>query len=465
MARTHVTLAAALIGALALGTPLRAQDCSGASWTSIAPLNTARSRTGVAYDAVSGHFFAAGGEASGGNRNIPIEEYDPVANTWTNRANLLTGVSNTGAAAVGGFVYVPGGWTGAAAQNLMQRFDPVGNVVANLATMPATNFAHAVVARGNFIHVLGGSASGGTGTTHFIYDVGANNWSTAASLPVAVNYPAAATDGTLVYVVGGGTTGSDLTNVQIYNPGTNSWSAGTPMNVARGGPGAFFAGAQLWAVGGGWTAYLTSTEYFQAGAWSAGPTLVTGARTIGVGYGNGLAVKAGGWAGTFVSAAETLTCTQPEADLALTKVSNAIGPVAPGTAFDYTLTVTNNGPDPATNVVVTDTLPAEVTYVSDNCGGANLPPWTWNIGALAASSSVVCTITVVVADVPPGDVVNSATVVSDLTDPEPADNTDSATITVGQGVPDWVEIPTLSPVGLLALLVLLAGAGLWLLRR
>ena len=78
--RMHFKVALALAGALALGTPLHAQDCSGASWTPIDSLNTARSRTGVAYDAVTGHFFAAGGEASGGNRNIPIEEYDPVGN-------------------------------------------------------------------------------------------------------------------------------------------------------------------------------------------------------------------------------------------------------------------------------------------------------------------------------------------------------------------------------------------------
>lgn len=461
--RAHVTFAVALIGALALGTPLRAQDCSGGSWVTIDSLNTARSRTAVVFDAVTGHFFAAGGEATGGNRAIPIEEYDPVANTWTDRANLLTGVSNTGAAAVGGFVYVPGGWNGSAAQDAMQRFDPVGNSVTNLTAMPAANYAHAVTARGNFIHVVGGSSTGTSGTSHFIYDISANSWTTAAPLPVAVNYPAAASDGTLVYVLGGNTT--NVTNVQIYDPGTNSWSAGTPMNVGRGGPGAFFAGTQLWAVGGGWTSYLNSTEYFDAGAWTAGATLNTGARTVGVGFGNLLAVKAGGWNGSYVSAAESLTCTQPEADLALTKVAGVIGPVAPGAAFDYTLTVTNNGPDAATNVVVTDALPAEVTYVSDDCGGTDLPPWTWNIGALAASSSVVCSITVVVGDAPPGDVVNTATVTSDLTDPEPADNTGSAVITVAQGVPDFVEIPTLSRAGLLALLVLLAGAGLWLLRR
>jgi uncharacterized repeat protein (TIGR01451 family) len=33
-----------------------------------------------------------------------------------------------------------------------------------------------------------------------------------------------------------------------------------------------------------------------------------------------------------------------------------------GADFTYTLTVTNNGPDDATNVIVTDNLPDKVTY-------------------------------------------------------------------------------------------------------
>ncbi|MCL4839441.1 MAG: hypothetical protein KJ058_15910, partial [Thermoanaerobaculia bacterium] len=100
-----VILAGAL-GTLLAPPPVVGQGCTSGTWTAISPINTARSRTGVAYDEVTGHFFLAGGEAAGGNRAIPIEEYDPVANTWTNRANLLTGVSNSGVAAVGGYVYV-----------------------------------------------------------------------------------------------------------------------------------------------------------------------------------------------------------------------------------------------------------------------------------------------------------------------------------------------------------------------
>ena len=41
----------------------------------------------------------------------------------------------------------------------------------------------------------------------------------------------------------------------------------------------------------------------------------------------------------------------------------------PGNTLTYTLSYTNTNPNPVTNVLITDTLPAGVTYQSDTCGG------------------------------------------------------------------------------------------------
>ena len=50
------------------------------------------------------------------------------------------------------------------------------------------------------------------------------------------------------------------------------------------------------------------------------------------------------------------------ADLAVTKSAPAT--VTAGTNFNYTITVTNNGPSNATGVTVSDTLPSSVAFVS-----------------------------------------------------------------------------------------------------
>ncbi|MBI2397390.1 MAG: DUF11 domain-containing protein [Xanthomonadales bacterium] len=89
----------------------------------------------------------------------------------------------------------------------------------------------------------------------------------------------------------------------------------------------------------------------------------------------------------------TLGGVGPQADLGVTVAAPA-GVVTNGT-FTYTLTATNNGPDPATGVVVTDLLSPSVTFVSSDCGATEAAGTvTWNIGAMANGGSATCTLTV-----------------------------------------------------------------------
>jgi len=274
---------------------------SDTGWEAVTSLNTPRSRPAMAFFPQNGRYYVLGGE-SFGNRDIPIEEYDLKADTWTNRANLLVGVSNTGAATVGGYIYVPGGYDGSIGRNEMQRFNPLANSVSLMAPMPKGNSAHAVVAAGKRVYVLGGSASG-PGTTNYFYDTEGDSWAAGSPVPTPVSYAAAAYDGTYIYLVGG--TG-DSNAVQRYNPLTDQWDTAAPMLTGRAGPAAFYDGTRLWVVGGGWNSYLSSTEYYQDGTWIIGPTMNTGVRTVAAAYGKGVALKAGGYNGSYSGAAEKL---------------------------------------------------------------------------------------------------------------------------------------------------------------
>jgi uncharacterized repeat protein (TIGR01451 family) len=153
-------------------------------------------------------------------------------------------------------------------------------------------------------------------------------------------------------------------------------------------------------------------------------------------------------------------CLDPGApvfiDLGITKS----GVANPDSTIDYTITVTNNGPGDATGVTVTDPLPACTTYISDDCGGTNTPPWTWNIGALANGASAVCVVTVD-GSACTGTVSNTASVTGDQSDTSAANDNSTSDVTLGS----VLEIPTLDTVGLAVLLVLLAAAALLLIRR
>jgi uncharacterized repeat protein (TIGR01451 family) len=133
-------------------------------------------------------------------------------------------------------------------------------------------------------------------------------------------------------------------------------------------------------------------------------------------------------------------------------------PPAPGGNAVFTLTVTNNGPSTATGVVVTDTLPAGLTYVSNSCGATFADPTlTWNVGTLAVSASASCTLTVAVNSTS----TNTASATGNESDPTPGNNSSSAIV----GGVSILAVPTLGGVGLAALILLLGLAGAFMVFR
>ncbi|HYC58445.1 MAG TPA: hypothetical protein VEK79_02660 [Thermoanaerobaculia bacterium] len=91
---------------------------------------------------------------------------------------------------------------------------------------------------------------------------------------------------------------------------------------------------------------------------------------------------------------DTQILTVISADLSLGKsVNDATPPL--GSNVVFTITVSNAGPDTATDVVVQDQLPGGLTYVSDNGGGAYVPgTGLWAAGSLASGAAKSLQITV-----------------------------------------------------------------------
>ena len=124
----------------------------------------------------------------------------------------------------------------------------------------------------------------------------------------------------------------------------------------------------------------------------------------------------------------------PKADLSVTKTDSP-DPATAGEQLTYTLTVANAGPDAAGGVVVTDTLPVGVHYVTSSIPCTAAPAATGDvvtcgIGTLNAGATRAFTITtaidpdVVSDNGSPLTVVNTAVVAStDSLDVDPADNT------------------------------------------
>ena len=139
------------------------------------------------------------------------------------------------------------------------------------------------------------------------------------------------------------------------------------------------------------------------------------------------------------------TLVTPLADLAITKIDSK-DPVAPGDTLTYTIDVTNLGPSVAPNVVVTDTLPSEVTLVSTSgCSEDPNGVPTCSLGDIAVDDTVQFTIEVTIdLGTPTGTITNTATVASDAADPDPANDTASEDTEVDADAPTVTLVDSLA---------------------
>jgi uncharacterized repeat protein (TIGR01451 family) len=119
------------------------------------------------------------------------------------------------------------------------------------------------------------------------------------------------------------------------------------------------------------------------------------------------------------------------ADLSLTK-SDSPDPVVENAVLTYTLAVENAGPDSATSVVVSDDLPSQVDPVSADPSVGNCEiqgkKVSCELGTLDNGASA--TVTIEVQARKAGLISNSASVESDVEDPNGANNEDSENTTV-----------------------------------
>ena len=133
----------------------------------------------------------------------------------------------------------------------------------------------------------------------------------------------------------------------------------------------------------------------------------------------------------------------PQADLVVTKTDNKEKYV-PGTNSVYTITVKNNGPSVATNVVVLDDitdpiLEAVTTWTAVGTGGTILPnangigdinAGNATISSLNVGETVTYTVTIAIPSSYTGQIVNTASATSTVQDPNSSNNTQTDIDTV-----------------------------------
>ncbi|MET0997188.1 MAG: Ig-like domain-containing protein [Marmoricola sp.] len=133
---------------------------------------------------------------------------------------------------------------------------------------------------------------------------------------------------------------------------------------------------------------------------------------------------------------------RPGADVVTSKVAPPT--VVAGGSLTFTITVTNNGEDPATDVVVTDTLPADLSGVTASDGGVfSGGTVVWTLGSLAVGETRELTASGTAPST--GTLLNSVSSTSATPDPDPTNNDGTSDAANTSTVVDPAPPPTNQP--------------------
>merc|ERR1712086_397866 len=106
--------------------------------------------------AFEGKLYAVGGRGAGSQPLDTAEVYDPQTDGWQPLAKMTTARVAFGLAAVGGKIFVIGGYGGGSALDSVEAFDPQLGAWALVASMSAKRSHHASVVVDGKIYAIGG---------------------------------------------------------------------------------------------------------------------------------------------------------------------------------------------------------------------------------------------------------------------------------------------------------------------
>lgn len=219
------------------------------AWTTLASVHEARQEVTVAE--LDGRIYLLGGI---GNNVVSssVEVYDFETNRWSFAAPLPEPLHHPSSVAVGGALYVIGGYTNLsfAPTDSVYVYLPGADRWSPIARLPSRRGALASVAIDGKIYTVGGAGAGATGELD-VYDPETNRWTPLAPMPTPREHVAAGVVDGKLYVAGGRNAQSFvLRTLEEYDRETNTWRSRAPMPTGRSGIAGAVAGGRFYVLGG-----------------------------------------------------------------------------------------------------------------------------------------------------------------------------------------------------------------------
>ncbi|XP_056633615.1 kelch-like protein 17 isoform X1 [Diorhabda sublineata] len=252
------------------------------SWSTIAPMQWRRSRSGVT--GLRRLLYVVGGY-DGASDMATAECYNPLSNSWSPITPMGTKRSCLGICSLDGLIYVCGGYDGASCLSSMERFDSLTGIWCSCPAMNTRRRYCRIAVVENCIYALGGFDSTNYQASVEKFDPREGTWQSVPSMTsrrsscgvAALNgqlYCIGGNDGTMcmasgerfnlrrnawepitsmnsrrsthevvaidgfIYALGGNDGSSSLNAVEQYDPRTNKWTIMSPMSIRRSSVGA-----------------------------------------------------------------------------------------------------------------------------------------------------------------------------------------------------------------------------------
>ncbi len=273
------------------------------SWTRGAALPNPRGA--AAYAVLDGSIYQAGGFIQGWQPTTTFDRYDMAEDQWVTLAPLPKALHRAGLTALGGKLYLTGGFDGPFFSEPRSTeawvYDPPTDTWSPIAALPSPRAAHAAVALDDRLLLLAGDGPnarqlweydpltnswdtdkrtllpepardnpgvalydgqvflfGGrwreTGNYGMVdvYDVAADTWERRGDMPAPRSTAIALVVGDVIHLMGGQEIERACTNGQheVYDPLTDQWTSLAFLPSARHSFGAAFWGEKLVLVGG-----------------------------------------------------------------------------------------------------------------------------------------------------------------------------------------------------------------------
>lgn len=338
--------------------------------------------------------------------------------------NLPDGLQITSATSTAGTVTIPASAQDTTAANNDDLTVDVGNLAAGASATITVNATVLPGTRGTLSNV----ATASTSTAGLIETVTANNTVTeTTTVNASVDLAVTKTDSLDPVIAGNALTYT----ITVTNNGPSTANAVTVSDVL---PAGVTFTSVVASQGSASNAGGTITGSLGAIAPGASATVTIAVNvdeaTRGTLSNTASATSTETDSNTANNSATQATAVNASVDVAITKV-DSVDPVTPGSALQYTITVTNNGPAQATGVSVADTLPAGLTFVSatstvgtvTNAGNAI----TGTIGTLNSGATATITVNATVDAGTTGTLSNTAAVTVTETDSNTTNNTATQT--------------------------------------